>query len=1279
MIRLLTLTLLACLFSIASYAVSPISGTDSVCVGSTRTLTDAATGGTWNSSDTSVASVNLATGVVTGISVGVTTITYTVGTGIATVTFIVNPAAVTIAGASTVSAGSIITITDAITGGAWSSNNTSIATVGATSGIVTGVSPGTVTIYYVTAGGCGTYHIVTVTGSTSAGTISGTASACVGNTSTLTDATAGGLWSSSNTATATVSSSTGVVTAVSAGTCTITYMVGTAIATITFTVNPEAPISGSTTVGVGGTLTLSDAVSGGSWISSNASIATVGSTSGIVTGVAPGTATIYYRTATPCYSYVIVTVTGSTSAGTISGTATACVGNTSTLTDATAGGLWSSSNTAVATVGSSTGVVTAVSAGTCTITYMVGTAIATITFTVNPAATSIYGSTTVVIGGTTTLSDGVSGGAWFSSNNSIATVGSASGVVTGVAAGTVSIYYRTPAFCYTYTIVTVTATSSIHSISGTASACVGNTSTLADSTTGGHWSSSNTAVATVGSTTGVVTAVSAGTCTITYMVGTAIATITFTVNPEAPISGSTTVGTGGTITLTDPVSGGTWLSSNASIAPVGSTSGIVTGIAPGTATIYYRTLAPCYSYIIVTVTASTSAGTISGTASACTGNTSTLTDATIGGHWSSSNTAIATVGSSTGVVTAVSAGICTITYMVGTAIATITFTVNPAATSIYGSTTVGIGGTTTLSDGVSGGAWFSSNNSIATVGSASGVVTGVAAGTVSIYYRTPAFCYTYTIVTVTAMSSIHSISGTTSACVGNTSTLADSTAGGHWSSSNTAVATVGSSTGVVTAVSAGTCTITYMVGTAIVTITFTVNPEAPISGSTTVSTGGTITLSDAVSGGTWITSNASIATVGSTSGIVTGVAPGTATIYYRTATPCYSYVIVTVTGGTSVHAITGTAHACVGTTSTLADSTAGGHWSSSNTAVATVGSSTGVVTAVSAGTCTITYTVGTAIVTITFTVNPEAPISGSTTVSTGGTITLSDAVSGGTWISSNAAVATVGSTSGIVAGLAPGTATIYYRTAAPCYSYIIVTVTASTAVHSIEGAADVCEGSTRTLTDPTTGGHWSSSNTAIATVGSATGVVTGVAAGTCTITYMVGASVVTITFTVNPAAATLSGSSTVSAGSTITLSDAVAGGAWSSNNTSIATVGTASGVVTGVSAGTATIYYVTPGGCYTYHIVTVTPGTPAPEAPAFRLYPNPASITVNLSWQDMQIGGGQVIISDMTGNIVYTAPINISTPSGEVQVPVSGLRNGIYLFDIVNGSVHTSGRISIVR
>lgn len=68
-------------------------------------------------------------------------------------------------------------------------------------------------------------------------------------------------------------------------------------------------------------------------------------------------------------------------------------------------------------------------------------------------------------------------------------------------------------------------------------------------------------------------------------------------------------------------------------------------------------------------------------------------------------------------------------------------------------------------------------------------------------------------------------------------------------------------------------------------------------------------------------------------------------------------------------------------------------------------------------------------------------------------------------------------------------------------------------------ATSVSVGSTVSLTNATSGGSWSSSNTAIATVNSS-GIVTGVAIGSATITYTVGCCSVNKTITVVPAAST---------------------------------------------------------------------------------------------------------------------------------------------------------------
>ncbi len=87
--------------------------------------------------------------------------------------------------------------------------------------------------------------------------------------------------------------------------------------------------------------------------------------------------THYYasQTVTTCESATRLNVTATVNAlpaapAAIGGTKSACIGKTTTLTDATAAGVWSSSNTAIATI-STTGIVTGVAAGTATISYTI--------------------------------------------------------------------------------------------------------------------------------------------------------------------------------------------------------------------------------------------------------------------------------------------------------------------------------------------------------------------------------------------------------------------------------------------------------------------------------------------------------------------------------------------------------------------------------------------------------------------------------------------------------------------------------------------------------------------------------------------------------------------------------------------------------------------------------------------------------------------------------------------------------------------------------------------
>ena len=284
------------------------------------------------------------------------------------------------------------------------------------------------------------------------GVITGLSSVCPGAQITLTDAIIGGIWSASN-GNATVVS--GVVTGITAGTNIISYTVsnscGTASATKVITVNPlsnPGTISGSASVCVGSTLSLTNAASGGIWSASNSNASVAG---GVVTGISAGVCTISYSVTNLCGTQAAtkpITINALPNAGAITGTASVCLGASITLAENVGGGIWSASNGNASVLG---GVVTGHSAGTCTISYsvsnMCGTNVATKTININPLpeAGLINGANEVCEGETITLNATISGGAWIC-NDATATV-SNDGEVSGLSAGGGTISYSTTNSC----------------------------------------------------------------------------------------------------------------------------------------------------------------------------------------------------------------------------------------------------------------------------------------------------------------------------------------------------------------------------------------------------------------------------------------------------------------------------------------------------------------------------------------------------------------------------------------------------------------------------------------------------------------------------------------------------------------------------------------------------------------------------------------------------------------------------------------------------------------
>jgi uncharacterized protein YjdB len=186
------------------------------------------------------------------------------------------------------------------------------------------------------------------------------------------------------------------------------------------------------------------------------------------------------------------------------------------------------------------------------------------------------------------------------------------GTFENIAVATNAFYAKYPQLVYPQSSGTTVPVTGVTVSPTTLSLTVGQTATLTATVSPANatnknvtWSSSNTSVATV-SSTGVVTAVAAGSATITVTTvdgsKTANCAVTVTGSTTVPVTGVTVSPTtlsltvGQTATLTATVSPAnatnksvTWSSSNTSVATVSST-GVVTAVAAGSATVTVTTV-----------------------------------------------------------------------------------------------------------------------------------------------------------------------------------------------------------------------------------------------------------------------------------------------------------------------------------------------------------------------------------------------------------------------------------------------------------------------------------------------------------------------------------------------------------------------------------------------------------------------------------------------------------------------------------------------------------------
>jgi hypothetical protein len=132
-----------------------------VCIGNSITLNNSSSNGIWSSTNNSIAIIN-STGIVTGISTGLDTISYTItnicGTATQKLAIQVDnniPVLSNINGPDSACVGSIVSLISNTPGGIWNSGNPLLATING-SGLLTPLMAGVDTVSYSVTNGCGT-------------------------------------------------------------------------------------------------------------------------------------------------------------------------------------------------------------------------------------------------------------------------------------------------------------------------------------------------------------------------------------------------------------------------------------------------------------------------------------------------------------------------------------------------------------------------------------------------------------------------------------------------------------------------------------------------------------------------------------------------------------------------------------------------------------------------------------------------------------------------------------------------------------------------------------------------------------------------------------------------------------------------------------------------------------------------------------------------------------------------------------------------------------------
>ncbi|WP_341903644.1 FG-GAP-like repeat-containing protein [Fluviicola taffensis] len=1159
---------------------------------------------------------------------------------------------ITAGGPTTFCAGGSVTLTaSAGTTYLWSPGGATTASISAT-------TSGSYTVQVTNAAGClsaaSSPTVVTVNTLPATPTITagGPTTFCAGGSVTLT-ASAGTtyLWSPGGATTASISATTSgsyTVQVTNAAGCLSAASSPTVVTVNAIPATPTITAGGSTTFCSGGSVTLT-ASAGTTYLWSPG-----GATTSSISATTSGSYTVQVTNAAGCLSPAsaptVVTVNAAPATPTITagGPTTFCSGGSVTLT-ASAGTtyLWSTGATTASISPTTSGSysVQVTNAAGC---LSAASAPTTVTVTTTPATPTITpgGATSICAGGSVTLT--ASAGTTY-----LWSTGATTASINVTTAGSYTVQVTNAEGCLsassTATTVTVNPLPSAPTITagGSTTFCAGGSVTLtASAGTTYLWST--------GATTASISATTSGSYTVQVTnasgcLSPASAPTSVTVNtaPSAPTitaGGPTTFCAGGSVTLTASA-GTTYLWST------GATTASILATTAGSYTVQVTNAAGCLSTAsaptTVTVNATPAAPTITagGPTTFCAGGSVTLTSSAGTSYlWSTGATTasinVTTAGSYTVQVTT---GGCTSPVSSST---TITINAIPATPTITagGSTTFCAGGSVTLTS--SAGTTY-----LWSTGATTASISAATSGSYTVQVTNAAGCLSLasspTAVTVNALPTTPTItpSGSTSICASGSVTLTASPGVSYlWSTGATTasinVSTAGSYTVQIT--DANGCTSPMSAATNVTVNPIPSVPTITAGGPTTFCSGGSVILtSSASSNNLWSTGETTQSITVTTSGsytveqIVSGCTSGNSTATSVTVNPNPSVPTITAGGPTTF---------CAGGSVVLTSSAATGNvWSTSAT--------TPSITVTTAGSYSVDVTNGFGCTTssaspITVIVNPIPSVptitaGGPTTFCSGNNVVLtSSAASGNLWSTGETTQSITVTTSGsysveeITAGCASGQSASTNVTVNPTPATPTITAGSSTSF---------CTGGSVVLTSTAgTSYLWSTGETTQSiTVTTSGSYSVQIVDGPCT-----SATSNIINVTVNPIPSiptvTAGGSTTFcSGGSVVLTSSASSGNLWSTGETTQSITVTTSG---------------------SYSVEEITAGCASGQSASTNVTvnPTPATPTITAGSSTSFCTGGSVVLTSTAGTSYLWS-------TGETTQSITVTTSGSYSVQIVDG------------